>query len=107
MQAIGTLPPDIPDDATLEAAIASGAANRRLRAPDSLAHRYYREDFGHGVLPFLDLAAIAGVPVPTAAALLTLAEAMLGPDLRTHGRTAATMGIAGVSREALLAKVTP
>ena len=105
MQAIGSLAADIPST-PLDAAIASGAANRRIRAPDTLAHRYYREDFGHGVLPFLALAAIANVDVPVASALFALAEAMIGPDLRTHGRTAAAMGIAGLTRAALLNQIT-
>ena len=60
MQAIGTVEPSVRDLDDLAAAIASGEANRRIKAPDSLAHRYYREDFGHGLLPFTALAAIAG-----------------------------------------------
>jgi opine dehydrogenase len=100
MQAIGTVARDAP--AEMGAAIASGGANKRLRAPDGLAHRYYREDFGHGVLPFLELAVIAGVEVPVASALFVMAEGMIGPGLRAGGRTAGVMGIAGMSRPALL-----
>ena len=87
------------------AAIAGGAANSRIKAPSSLAHRYYREDFGHGLLPFLALAAIAGVHVPTAEALFRLAETLTGSNYRDRGRTADAMGIAGFDRKALLALV--
>src|SRR5439155_16816227 len=58
MRAIGTAAASARDD-DLVATIASGEANRQIKAPDSLAHRYYREDFGHGLLPFTALRAIA------------------------------------------------
>jgi opine dehydrogenase len=102
MQAIGTVEASVTDLDDLVAAIASGQANRRIKAPDSLRHRYYREDFGHGLLPFTILAAIAGVAVPTASALLQIGGTLLGPDLVAHGRTAERMGIAGLDRNGLL-----
>ena len=101
MRAIGTVdaPPNVSD---LVAAISAGEANRRIKAPDSLAHRYYREDFGHGLLPFTVLAGIANVDVPTAAALIQLAQTLLGVDFAVQGRTAERMGIAGLDRSGLL-----
>ena len=102
MQAIGTVEASVRDVDDLVAAIASGEANRRIKAPDSLEHRYYREDFGHGLLPFTALAAIAGVAVPLAASLLRIAQTLLGVDLAAHGRTAERMGIAGLDRNGLL-----
>ena len=102
MQAIGTVEASVRDVDDLAAAIASGEANRRIKAPDSLKHRYYREDFGHGLLPFTALAAIAGVEVPLAASLLRIAQTLLGVDLSAHGRTAERMGIAGLDRNGLL-----
>jgi opine dehydrogenase len=102
MQAIGTVDASIRDIDDLAGAIASGEANRRIEAPGSLAHRYYREDFGHGLLPFIALAAIAGVEVPVAASLLRIGATLLGVDLATHGRTAERMGIAGLNRDGLL-----
>lgn len=102
MQAIGTVPDSVHDMSDFAAAIASGEANRRIRAPDSLNHRYYREDFGYGLLPFTVFAAIAGVEVPVAAALLRIAASMLGNDIAARGRTAERMGIAGLDRKGLL-----
>jgi len=97
MRAIGTVEPDTEPGADIVQAISGGAANRRIKAPDSFAHRYYREDFGFGLVPFAELAAIAGVPVPTADALLTLASGMTGEDYRRSGRNAQRMGIAGLT----------
>jgi opine dehydrogenase len=102
MQAIGTVEASVGDLDDFVGAITTGEANRRIKAPDSLAHRYYREDFGHGLLPFGALAAIAQVEVPVATALLRIAQTLSGVDLAAHGRTAARMGIAGLDRAGLL-----
>lgn len=105
MRRIGTVEESVTDTEDFVAAIAGGAANSRIKAPDSLEHRYYREDFGHGLLPFLELAAIAGVETPVARSLFDLAEAATGADYRSSGRTAAAMGIDGLSRDELLRRV--
>jgi len=107
MQSIGTVEPTVTDLNDFVGAIAGGEANRRIKAPDSLQHRYYREDFGHGLLPFVELAAIAGVETPVASALLILAEALVGTDYRESGRTAEAMGIRGMSRSELIHFVRP
>ncbi len=102
MQMYGTVEASVQDTSDLVAAISGGQANQRIKAPDSLAHRYYLEDFGHGLVPFMALAAAAGVPVPTAAALLELGATLTGIDFRACGRTARSMGIAGLDRDDLL-----
>lgn len=106
MKLIGTVEPSVVDIHDFAAAISGGEANRRIKAPASLDHRYYREDFGHGLLPFLELARIAGVDVPVAAALFALAQPLCSVDFRKSGRTAQSMGIAGLSKAALIEKVT-
>jgi opine dehydrogenase len=102
MQAIGTVEASVRDADDLAGAIAAGAANSRIKAPDSLAHRYYREDFGFGLLPFVVLAAIAGIDVPIARSLLQIGQTLLGADFAVEGRTAERMGIAGLDRDGLL-----
>jgi opine dehydrogenase len=105
MRAIGTVQPDTPRGTPFAEAIAAADANRLIRAPGSFEHRYYREDFGHCVLAFAEIATIAGVAVPVANGLFTIAEHLLGGDLRARGRTAAAMGIAGLSMAELERKV--
>ena len=102
MQAIGTVEASIQDIDDFATAISSGEPNRRIKAPDSLQHRYYREDFGHGLLPFIALANIAKVDVPVAVSLMQIAQTFLGFDLAADGRTAERMGIAGLDRRGLL-----
>jgi opine dehydrogenase len=105
MQAIGTVEADVRDTTDFAAAIAAGAANSRIRAPGSLDHRYYLEDFGHGLLPFMTLAGIAGVAVPAAENLFRLAEILVGKNYRDSGRGATAMGVAGLDLKGLLARV--
>ncbi len=104
MQRIGTVE-DGGDTEDYVGAIAGGKANRNIKAPDSLNHRYYREDFGHGLVPFLALARIAGVRTPIAASLLALGESLCGVDFSQRGRTAESMGIEGLGKAELLRKV--
>jgi opine dehydrogenase len=127
MALIGTVPPDLagPGDTvrpvSTAAAIRAGEANKSIGAPDSLAHRYYREDFPYAVRPFQVLARIAEVPTPLADALATVASALLGPGaigcgldangrgldangrgLDANGLDADGLGIAGLDRDGLL-----
>ena len=67
-------------------AISGGEFNATILAPDSLGHRYYLEDFGHGLLPLTELARCAGVDVPTAAALLEIGRCLLGEEMIAGGR---------------------
>jgi len=109
MQSIGTIESGADPSAGLAAAVRNGAANRHIKAPDSLSHRYYREDFWYGIKPFLAFAAIAGAPVPVAASLMKLAEILLGRQAISEGRSASfegrsaeAMGIDGLGKDELL-----
>jgi opine dehydrogenase len=105
MKLLGTVEADVVDSSDFRAAISGGEANRRIKGPDSLEYRYYKEDFGHGLLPFLEFAAIAGVDTPVAKSLYSLAQIAVGTDYRKGGRTAEAMGIAGLSKDQVIRKV--
>lgn len=105
MAAIGTVEPAAAAAGDLRAAIAEGEANRAIEAPDSLAHRYYTEDFGYGLLPFAALAEVAGVEVPTARALLALADTFVEGGVAARGLGLARLGLAGLDRDQVLARV--
>ncbi len=105
MKLLGTVEADVVDLSDFRAAIAGGEANSRIKGPDSLEYRYYKEDFGHGLLPFLEFAKIADVDTPVAHSLYSLAQIAVGTDYRKGGRTAEAMGIAGMSRDQVIQKV--
>ena len=102
MQAIGTVPSSWSDVRDIAGAVSSGEANKKIKAPDSFKHRYYLEDFGHGLLPFLQFAAVAGVRTPVAQSLYELAAAATGIDFAATGRTAERMGFDAGDLESLI-----
>ena len=102
MAAIGTADATAAARGDTQAAIAGGEANRSIKAPDSLDHRYYAEDFGYGLVPMLELARIGGVMVPYASALVEVASVLRGEPLAASGLSAERLGIAGLDRSGLL-----
>ena len=106
MAAIGTVEPEIAAaGADIGTAIRSGTANATISAPDSLQHRYYREDLPFGLLPFVSLADVVGHAVPTARALLHLGKAAVGEGAFATGLDSARLGIDGYNRTELMSAV--
>lgn len=101
MAKIGTADAEAAATGDLRAAIRAGTANRSIKAPESTQHRYYREDLPFGLLPFIALADIAGEPVPTARALLTVGALAIG-DADLSGLDRHALGLVGCDLEQLL-----
>ncbi|MGI9155644.1 MAG: NAD/NADP octopine/nopaline dehydrogenase family protein [Marmoricola sp.] len=101
MAGIGTVDPGTAARGDTVAAIRAGAANREIRAPDSLAHRYYVEDLAFGLVPFLVLAEICGVQAEVAASLLRLGSTVLGRDLGYAGLNRSRLGLTGLDLAAV------
>ena len=70
---------------------------------DLSTHRYMREDVALGLAFLVSVARYAGVPCPTAEALLNLSAAGLGEALYDRGRTLENLGLAGLTRQELQA----
>jgi len=101
MALIGTVTSDaVTQD--VGAAIRGGEANRWIEAPHSLDHRYYQEDLPYALAPFVALADIAEVAVPTARALLTIGGGLLAKDLVSTGLGVEALGIAGLDLNGLM-----
>jgi len=77
------------------------AANRTIKAPATLNHRYLNEDVGFGLAPMSELAKLMGVETPVIDALITLASEMNRIDYRREGLTVEKMGLAGIRPEKL------
>lgn len=71
--------------------------NRWIRAPSSIDHRFFNEDVPFGLVPFSELARLAGVPAPVTDAVITLASAITGKPYREAGLDLRKMGIEGLS----------
>lgn len=102
MAAVGSIDRGSFERGLFREAIARGEANRSIKAPSSLRHRYYEEDLACAVLPFSEFARIWDVPTPVADAILTLGSALLGFDVRSAGLTSGRLGIAGMGADDLL-----
>ena len=93
MLALGTADGEAAKRGDLRSAVAQGEANRTIRAPSSLDHRYIREDIPFGLVPFTELARAAGVATPTADALIKLAKVIAREDLTSNELNASRLGI--------------
>lgn len=91
------------DAAVIRAAVTSGTANAAIVAPESLEHRYYREDFAYGMLPFREFARAASVAVPIANSLYALADAALSGGVGTEGLTLSRLGVDSANIPSVLA----
>jgi opine dehydrogenase len=75
-----------------------------LRAPGSLDTRWLSEDTPYALATWVELGHSLGVPMPVAAAAVTLATTLMGGA--PHGRrTLADIGLAGLDADGLLARL--
>lgn len=79
-----------------------------IKAQSKLDHRYFHEDAGYGLVLWQDLARQIGVSTPTIDALIHLVGTVMGKDYRANPpRTMATLGLAGLSIQELLNRLSP
>jgi opine dehydrogenase len=71
-------------------------ANKAIKSPASLKHRYIMEDVGYGIVPMAALGELVGVKTPVIDALITLASTAVGVDFRATGLNLERMGLAGL-----------
>ena len=83
-------------------AIQHSEPNRLVKGPPSLDNRYVHEDVGWGLVPWIELAELFDIAVPTMSALTHLASVMNGIDYRTAGLTLERMGLKGYSAAQVL-----
>jgi len=78
-------------------AIQNTSAYLGIRAPQSIAHRYVTEDVPMSLVPLADLGRMLGVAMPMTHMIIDLANTLHQADYWAIGRTAARMGIEGLS----------
>ncbi len=72
-----------------------------IQCANTLATRYVLEDVPFSLEPIRAIAQVAGVPTPRIDAIITLARTILGERMKV-GRNGETLGIAGLTKDALL-----
>jgi opine dehydrogenase len=76
--------------------------HRDIRAPRELRTRYLLEDVPFGLVPIASLARELGIPTPTIDLVVDLASLLADEDLRAAGRTAASLGLAGLDAAGMI-----
>lgn len=79
----------------------SNPAYQGIKAPTTLNVRYLFEDIPTGLIPFISLGKLAGVPTPTCHAVVELACAALSHNFWEEGRTAEKLGLTNMTKEKL------
>jgi opine dehydrogenase len=77
----------------------------QLRAPGSLESRWLTEDVPYGLGGWLSLGEQIGVHTPTIRSLIQVISATIGIDFWKSARTTKDLGIAGMSKDEMLAYV--
>lgn len=80
-------------------------AHANIMAPGVLDSRLIVEDVPMGLVPISALGRAAGVPTPIIDSVITLTGALVGQDFWKSGRTMESLGIAGLDREQLVARL--
>ena len=73
------------------------AVHKEISGPPSLDTRYLSEDVPFGLVPIASIATELGLRTPAIDLFIDLAALLLGERIRTTARTAASMGLAGLS----------
>lgn len=84
-------------------AMQESEANRSIRSPSSLNHRYVDEDVGYGLVPMSQLGGLLDVETPAMDSLIVLASIARQKDYAKEGLTIDRMGVSGLSTGKILA----
>jgi opine dehydrogenase len=72
------------------------------KGPRGIGHRYLTEDIPYGLVPIASIGNELGVKTPAIDAMVAIANMVSGRDWWAEGRTAAKMGLAGMSSEQMV-----
>lgn len=74
-----------------------------IKSPSTIFTRQLTEDIPTGVLPIMELGEAAGVEVPLLRSMVDICSRLLRIDFRKDGRTLEHLGLAGKSKDEILA----
>ena len=87
---------------SLSEAVKRNQAYAEVKGQQTLHTRYVLEDVPTGLVPMVSLGNMLGVDVSRMETIIKLAEHVLGEDLTSGGRTAANLGLKGMSLSEML-----
>ena len=86
-------------------AMRESEANRSIKAPAALAHRYVDEDVGYGLVPMSQLGGLRGVMTPAMDSLIALASIARQKDFAKEGLSTEGMGLSGLSAGEIVSRL--
>lgn len=86
---------------SLREGLINNPAYQGIAAPTTLNVRYLFEDIPTGLIPFISLGKLAGVPTPTCQAVVELACAALSHNFWQEGRTVEKLGLTNMTKKEL------
>jgi opine dehydrogenase len=102
----GFIPPETAQSRSSLTALMRSPATKKIRAPQSLEHRYVYEDVGFGLVPLAELASVVGIDVPVMRAIISLASTCTTVPYAKTGLTLAALGLEGCSRDEIWRRLT-
>jgi len=82
---------------TLHEAMRANRGYDGIKAPKTVYHRYISEDVPMSLVPISSLGQLVEVPTPTIDSIILLASTLHEVDYRAEGRTADSLGLAGMT----------
>lgn len=76
-------------------------ADRGIRAPSTLEHRFFTEDVPYGLVPLSELGRLAEVATPVIDAMIEICSALMDRDFRAQGLTLERVGLVNATPAAL------
>lgn len=77
-----------------------------IKSPSTIFTRQLTEDIPTGVLPIVELGKVAGIEVPLMESMINICSALLRIDFRKNGRTLANLGLANMTKEEILKRLS-
>ncbi|GEK79058.1 NAD/NADP octopine/nopaline dehydrogenase family protein [Agrococcus baldri] len=91
------------DEGSYVERVVAGYGRQGFPEPDSIEHRYFTEDIPFGLLTWSSIAAQIGYAMPLTDAFVRISEVLCGRAWDADGRTAESLGLAGVDAEGIRA----
>lgn len=95
--------PGTPFSEDIAQILRNSEANRAIKGPSNLDHRFMHEDVPFGLVPLSEIARGSGVSTEVTDSVIQISEVIMHRPYREEGFNAIRLGIEGMSRQELLA----
>ncbi|MHC8514251.1 NAD/NADP octopine/nopaline dehydrogenase family protein [Sporosarcina sp. ITBMC105] len=87
---------------TLANAVSKNPVYQDIKGQKTLDSRYLTEDIPMGLVPFIELGKMLGLPTTHMESVVAMGQLLLGKDLMAEARTLASLGLEGMGKDAFV-----